>query len=97
MATNLTLASSGIYTILLHSPGYNSSSAYQMSLQSLTGGGCNGTPVACGQNVNAGTSYITEMDAYSLCLAGRTVIFSFRLLVPMRTLVTCSAKGWTSS
>ena len=76
-AVNLTLASSGTYTILAHASNYNITGSYTLSIQSRTGGGCAGTTVAGGQTVNASTSFATEMDAYGFGTDGGTVIFSF--------------------
>ena len=50
-ALNMTLTNSGIYTLLVHEHIYGSTGSYALSIQSMTGGGCNGTPIACGQTV----------------------------------------------
>ena len=77
-AIKLTLPSSGTYTILVHASYYNiGSQSYVLTIQSPTGGGCNSTPIACGQSVSANTSPPTEMDAYSYAgTAGQTLIFA---------------------
>ena len=62
---NLTLASSGTYTILVHESNYAATSAYTLSLQSRTGGGCFAAPIACGQSVARATQYPSELDAFS--------------------------------
>ena len=75
-ALTVTLPDSGVYTILVHANNYNGVGAYSLSLQTLTGGGCNGTPIVCGQTVATNTSYNTEMDAYSYAgTAGQIVSF----------------------
>ena len=76
-ALKVTLTSSGIYTILVHCNNYNATGYYSLSIQSVTGGGCNSTPIACGQTVNTNTSYRSEMDAYGFVTSGGTVLFSF--------------------
>ncbi len=65
-ATTLTLTNSGTYTILVHAAAYNASGAYSLSLQSVTGGGCNSTPIACGQTASSATTNDAEVDAYSI-------------------------------
>src|ERR1035438_4989248 len=76
-AINVTLPASGTYTILVHSDLYSVTATYRLSIQSPTGGGCNSTPIACGQTVSTNTSSITEMDAYGFDTCGGTVIFTF--------------------
>ena len=76
-AMNLTLTNSGTFTILVHESAYQRTVSYQMSIQSVTGGGCDSTPIACGQTVNTNTIYRSEMDAYGFVTSGGTVIFSF--------------------
>ena len=61
----LRLSSSGTYTILVHEAGYRATGSYSLSIQSPTAGGCNSTPIACGQTVTGGTAHQSEMDAYS--------------------------------
>src|ERR1017187_10916272 len=52
-ALDLTLPSSGTYALFVHSasqtPGadYNETGNYQLTVQTVTGGGCNTTPIAC--------------------------------------------------
>jgi len=62
---NLTLTNSGVFTILVHESAYRRTVSYQMSIQSVTGGGCNGTAIACGQTVAATTTDNSQMDPYS--------------------------------
>jgi len=62
----LTLTSSGIFTILVHESAYRRTVSYQMSLQSLTGGGCNGDSIFCGETVNGQISYPSEMIGYEM-------------------------------
>src|SRR5207247_5527936 len=44
-STNLTLAASGTYTILVHDDDFAQTSTYALSIQSFTGGGCASTPI----------------------------------------------------
>jgi hypothetical protein len=76
-AVNLTLTNSGTFTILVHSLPYDGTGSYSLSIQSVTGGGCNSTSLACGQSVRTNTSLQSEMDAYGFGTGGGTVIFSF--------------------
>ena len=76
-ALNLTLTNTGIFTIVVHAQGYAAINNYTLSIQSVTGGGCNNTPLACGQTVSTNTSFNTQMDAYGFGTGGGTVIFSF--------------------
>ncbi|PWU17169.1 MAG: hypothetical protein C5B50_11815, partial [Verrucomicrobia bacterium] len=64
-ATSLTLSNTGTYTILVHASGYNIAATYNLSLQSVTGGGCASKVIVCGQNVATNTSFNSQMDAYS--------------------------------
>jgi len=73
----LTLASAGTYTILVHVVNYDDTGSYSLGIQSVIGGGCNGTPVVCGQTVSTNTSFNTEMDAYGFGTDGGTVFLSF--------------------
>ena len=99
-ALNLTLTNSGIYTILVHCNKYNRAGGYSMSIQSVIGGGCNSTPIACGQTVGTNTIYRSEIDAYGFVTSGGVVVFSlsgysgarFDLLDPTgSTVLTVSA------
>jgi hypothetical protein len=75
---NLTLPSTGTYTILVHSCAYNSTGSYALSLQSLTGGGCNSRPIVCGQTESASTSINSQMDAYGYAgSAGQALNLAF--------------------
>ena len=77
-ATNLTLPSSGTYTLFVHQSGYSGTGYYTMSVQSVTGGGCNSKPIACGQTVTNTTSYPTDMNAYDyIGTAGQVVSLAF--------------------
>ena len=78
-STNLTLAASGTYTILVHDGAYASTTtSYGLSIQSFTGGGCNGTPIACGQTISNAISLPTKSDSYTYAgNAGETLVFSF--------------------
>jgi hypothetical protein len=72
-----TLPGTGTYTILVHSQNYSSTSSYGLSIQSVVGGGCNGTEIRCGQTVSSGTTNNTEMDAYGFPAdAGEEAILS---------------------
>jgi hypothetical protein len=64
-ATNLTLANTGIFTVLVHAPAIDVISSYSLSLQSVTGGGCDSQRLSCGQTLTNSTSFYSEMDAYS--------------------------------
>jgi len=75
---NLTLATSGTYTILVHDDDYAQTSSYALSIQSFTGGGCSTTAISCGQTVSNNISRKTEVDAYSYVgSAGQTLTFAF--------------------
>jgi hypothetical protein len=76
-AINVTLPTTGTYTILVHSDLYKVVAAYQLGIQSITGGGCDGRAITCGQTVSTNTSLNTEMDAYGFESGGGTVILSF--------------------
>src|ERR1039458_5812715 len=77
-AVNLTLTNSGTYTILVHAVNYDVTGSYGLSIQSITGGGCNSTPVVCGQTVNMSISTQAQIAAYGFGTGGKgTVIFSF--------------------
>ena len=90
-AMNLTLTNSGVFTILVHESAYRRSVSYQMSIQSITGGGCNGTAIACGQTVAATTTDNSQMDPYSyLGTAGQ--MLSLALWGP----ATCTSGGDTT-
>ncbi len=73
----VTLPSSGTYTLFVHETGYNGVNSYQLSVQSITGGGCNSTPIACGQMVSTNLTYATEIKPYGYDTGGGLVIFSF--------------------
>ena len=76
-AVNLTLTNSGVYTILVHNAGYLFTSSYALSVQSVTGGGCNPQTISCGETVATNTSFNSEIDAYGFGTGGGTVIFSY--------------------
>ena len=65
-AINMTLTNSGTYTILVHAASYNGTGNYQLSIQSIIGGGCDGQPIVCGQTVSGATTNRAEMDAYQI-------------------------------
>ncbi len=90
-AMNLTLTNSGVFTILVHESAYQRTVSYQMSIQSVTGGGCNGTAIACGQTVANTTTYYSQMDPYSYVgTAGQ--MLSLALWGP----ATCTSGGDTT-
>ena len=73
----MTLTNNGTYTILVHAAAYNAPGSYSLSIQSRTGGGCNGTPIACGETVSTNTSYNSQMDTYSYAgTAGQHLVFA---------------------
>ena len=82
-ALDLTLPSSGTYALFVHSasqtPGadYNETGNYQLTVQTVTGGGCNTTPIACGQTVSSNITYATQITPYGFGTGGGLVIFSF--------------------
>jgi hypothetical protein len=76
-SANLTLTNSGTYTILVHADGYGLIGSYALSIQSVTGGGCNSTAIACGQTVNSQLTLVSEMNAYGFGYGGGLAIFSF--------------------
>jgi hypothetical protein len=78
-STNLTLAASGDYTILVHDANYGAKTAsYSLSIQSFTGGGCGGTAIACGQTVTNSIPSATKADAYGFeGVAGQNLAVSF--------------------
>ncbi len=76
-AANLTLALSGTFTILVHDSSYDQTGTYGLSVQAVTGGGCESRAIACGQTVNNQISLVSEMNAYGFGTGGGTVIFSF--------------------
>src|SRR2546423_557068 len=73
---NLTLTNSGTFTVLVHSSAYILTGSYAVSIQTVTGGGCNSQSLSCGQSVSASTSFQSQMDAYGFGTGGGTVIFS---------------------
>jgi hypothetical protein len=76
-AIGMTLTNSGTFTILVHCAAYNATGSYSLSLQSVTGGGCDSTPITCGQTVSSNTSINTQMDAYSYNgTAGQELVFA---------------------
>ena len=76
-AVNVTCTNSGAYTILVHSSGYDATTTYSLDLQTATGGGCNATPIACGQNANGNISQNAEIDAYVISgCSGELVLIS---------------------
>jgi hypothetical protein len=75
---DLTLPSSGTYALFVHQQGYNGTGAYQLNVQSISGGGCNPTPIDCGQPLSSNITYATESDPYTfVSTAGQTVLFTF--------------------
>jgi len=81
-AVNVTCTNSGAYTILVHSSGYDATTTYSLDLQTATGGGCNATPIACGQNANGNISQNAEIDAYVISgCSGELVLISVGGLV----------------
>jgi putative NADPH-quinone reductase len=76
-AVNFTLPSSGTYTILVHALNYDVTSTYDLSVQSVIGGGCNADSIFCGQTVNGQISQASQMIGYEMVAnAGEHVIFS---------------------
>ncbi|MGD1019655.1 MAG: hypothetical protein ABSA12_10100 [Verrucomicrobiia bacterium] len=76
-AVNLTCTNSGAYTILVHSSSYSATTSYSLDLQTATGGGCNTTPIACGQGVSTNISQQAEIDAYLISgCSGESVLIS---------------------
>src|SRR5208283_5594184 len=57
----LTLASAGTYTILVHVVNYDDTGSYYLSIQSVTGGGCNGKGITCGNTVSSNTTAYTQI------------------------------------
>ena len=76
-AVGLSLTNTGTYTILVHNAGYLRTSSYALSVQSVTGGGCNSQAISCGETVATNTSFQSETDAYGFGTGGGTVNFSF--------------------
>ncbi|MGO9528937.1 MAG: InlB B-repeat-containing protein [Verrucomicrobiia bacterium] len=75
---DLTLPSSGTYMLLVHEQGYNGIGSYQLSAQSITGGGCNPTPISCGQTPSSNITYAVESDPWHFAgTAGQVVSFVF--------------------
>ena len=73
-ALNLTLTNSGTYTIVVHEYFYRYTASYSLSLQSVTGGGCNGRTITCGETVASSTAVNSQMDAYSYAgIAGQVL------------------------
>ncbi len=76
-ALNLTLTNSGTFTILVHDSGYVQTASYALSIQSLTGGGCDPKVISCGQTIDGKISLGSQMNAYELpANAGEHVILS---------------------
>src|SRR5580765_886734 len=63
-ALGLTLTNTGTYTFVVHESYYRATSGYQLNIQTVTGGGCNGKPITCGETVTASTTFYTQMDTY---------------------------------
>jgi hypothetical protein len=62
----------------VYSQAYNSTAGYNLSLQSLTGGGCNSSNISCGETLSAGTGFNSETDAYAYAgTAGQLLSLSF--------------------
>ena len=64
-AINLKLTNNGTHTILVHDLIYAAAANYALSLQSVTGGGCNSRAIPCGQTVSTNTTFKSQMDAFS--------------------------------
>ena len=62
---NLALTNTGTYTILVYNSTYAYTASYELSLQSVIGGGCAAQAISCGQTVANATTNNSEMDAYS--------------------------------
>jgi hypothetical protein len=76
-AVNIGLPATGIYTILVHMANYNQTGSYALSVQSVTGGGCSGVTIPCGQTINGQINLASQMNGYELVAnAGEHVIFS---------------------
>jgi hypothetical protein len=76
-AISMTLTNSGTFTILVHAAAYNDSGSYQLSIQSVIDGGCDPTPIACGQTIATNTSFVTQMNAYSYAgTAGQELVIA---------------------
>jgi hypothetical protein len=76
-AVNLTLPSSGTFTILVHDSAYISTANYALSLQSVIGGGCNGFTIPCGHTINGQISLGSQMNGYELVAnAGEHILLS---------------------
>jgi len=73
----LTLPSSGIYTILVHSVNYSTLN-YSLSIQSHIGGGCETQgSIACGQTVAGAITNGVQMDTWSYNgAAGQSLFFA---------------------
>jgi hypothetical protein len=74
---SLTLTNSGTFTILVHDRDYTYGGNYGLSIQSAIGGGCDSTPIACGQTASSTISQHAQIDAYLIngC-SGDVVIFT---------------------
>jgi hypothetical protein len=64
-STNLTLALTGTYTIGLHASSYDDTGSYWLSLQTVTGGGCAGRVLFCGQTANGQITQAAQMVPYA--------------------------------
>jgi hypothetical protein len=74
---NFTLPSSGAYTILVHATGYNVTASYNLSLQTVNNGGCNGITIPCGQTINGQISLKSQMNGYEMVAnAGEHILLS---------------------
>jgi hypothetical protein len=80
-ATNLVLASSGTYKILIHDASYTSTGTYGIGVQSYTGGGCDSIPLTCGQALTNSVTEFGQVQAYGFAgTSGQTVSFDFSVL-----------------
>ena len=76
-ALNLTLTNTGTFTVLVHHSSYLAVASYSLSLQSVTGGGCDSQTISCGQTLTNSTSFYSEMDGYAFAAnAGENVVLT---------------------
>jgi hypothetical protein len=65
-STTLKLPSTGTYTIMVNSGNYDNTSLYELSVQSVIGGGCGGFTIPCGDTISGQISQKVQMNAYEL-------------------------------
>ncbi len=71
------MTNGGTYTILVHENAYRAPGPYSLSIESVTGGGCSGTTLACGQTINGQITKASQMNSHTLVAsAGEHVILT---------------------